>query len=104
NLRFLLVAKNNEHVSGAIFRTQLQATMQQGENAYWDMAPFQQNVKVAQDALTAAQRLYENSKRQAEVGALAPLDVVSAESAMAGAERDLVGAKTNFEIHGDRKS
>src|ERR1700739_4739869 len=32
NLRFLLVAKHNENVSGAIFRTQLQATMQQGEN------------------------------------------------------------------------
>jgi len=100
NLRFLLVAKNNENVSGAIFRTQLQATMQQVENAYWDMAQFQQNVKVAQDALTAAQRLYENSKRQAEVGALAPLDVVSAQSAMAAAERDLVVAKTNFEIQG----
>lgn len=98
NLRFLLVAKNNENVSGAIFRTQLQATMLQVENAYWDMAQFQQNVKVAQDALVAAQSLYENSKRQAEVGALAPLDVVSAQSAMAGAERDLVLAQTNFQI------
>lgn len=98
NLRFLLVAKNNENVSGAIFRTQLQATMLQVENAYWDMAQFQQNVKVAQDALAAAQSLYENSKRQAEVGALAPLDVVSAQSAMAGAERDLVLAQTNFQI------
>src|SRR5438105_1071911 len=100
NLRFLLVAKNNENVSGAIFRTQLQATMLQVENAYWDMAQFQENVKVAQDALAAAQRLYDNSKRQAEVGALAPLDVVSAQSAMAGAERDLVLAQTNFQIQG----
>ena len=98
NLRFLLVARNNENVSGAIFRTQLQATMLQVENAYWDMAQFQENVKVAQDALAAAQRLYDNSKRQAEVGALAPLDVVSAQSAMAGAERDLVLARTNFQI------
>jgi outer membrane protein len=98
NLRFLLVARNNENVSGAIFRTQLQATMLQVENAYWDMAQFQENVKVAQDALTAAQRLYEDSKRQAEVGALAPLDVVSAQSAMAAADRDLVVAKTNIQI------
>ena len=37
NLRFLLVARNNENVSGAIFRTQLQATMLQVENAYWDI-------------------------------------------------------------------
>ena len=98
NLRFLLVAKNNENVSGAIFRTQLQATIQQVENAYWDMAQFQENVKVAQDSLAAAQRLYENSKRQAEVGALAPLDVVSAQSAVAASERDLVVAQTNFQI------
>ena len=98
NLRFVLVAKNNENVSGAIFRTQLQAIMQQVENAYWDMAQFQENVKVAQDSLAAAQRLYENSKRQAEVGALAPLDVVSAQSAVAASERDLVVAQTNFQI------
>jgi len=98
NLRFVLVAKNNENVSGAIFRTQLQQTMLQVENAYWDMAQFQENVKVAQDSLAAAQRLYENSKRQAEVGALAPLDVVSAQSAVAASERDLVVAQTNFQI------
>jgi outer membrane protein TolC len=98
NLRFVLVAKNNENVSGAIFRTQLQAIMQQVENAYWDMAQFQENVKVAQDSLVAAQRLYENSKRQVEVGALAPLDVVSAQSAVAASERDLVVAQTNFQI------
>jgi outer membrane protein len=98
NLRFVLVAKNNENVSGAIFRTQLQQTMLQVENAYWDMAQFQENVKVAQDSLAAAQKLYENSKRQAEVGALAPLDVVSAQSAVAASERDLVVAQTNFQI------
>ena len=62
------------------------------------MAQFQENVKVAQDALAAAQRLYEDSKRQEAVGALAPLDVVSAQSAMAAAERDLVLARTNFQI------
>lgn len=98
NLRFLLVAQNNENVSGAIFRTQLQATIAQVENAYWDMAQFQANVKVAQDSFAAAQRLYDNSKRQAEVGALAPLDVVSAQSAMAASERDLVVARTNLQI------
>ena len=98
NLRFLLVARNNENVSGAIFRTQLQQTIAQVENAYWDLAQFQANVKVAQQSLETAQRLYENSKRQAEVGALAPLDVVSAQSAVAASERDLVVARTNLQI------
>jgi outer membrane protein len=98
NLRFLLVARNNENVSGAIFQNQLQQTIAQVENAYWDMAQFQENVKVAEQSLTAAQRLYDDSKRQAEVGALAPLDVVSAQSAMAASQRDLVVAKTNLQI------
>lgn len=98
NRRFLLVARNNENVSGAIFQNQLQQTIVQVENAYWDMAQFQENVKVAEDSLAAAQRLYDNSKRQAEVGALAPLDVVSAQSAVAASERDLVVARTNFQI------
>lgn len=98
NLRFFLVAKNNENVSGAIFQNQLQLTIVQVENAYWDMAQFQANVKVAEQSLATAQRLYDNSKRQAEVGALAPLDVVSAQSAMAASERDLVVARSNLQI------
>ncbi|HYT07108.1 MAG TPA: TolC family protein [Rugosimonospora sp.] len=98
NLRFLLVARNNENVSGAIFQNQLQQTIAQVENAYWDMAQFQENVKVAEQSLATAQRLYDNSKRQAEVGALAPLDVVSAQSAVAASQRDLVVARTNLQI------
>ncbi len=98
NLRFELVARNNENVSGAIFRTQLQATMLQVENAYWDLAEFQDNVKVAEESLATAQRLYDNSKMQEAVGTLAPLDVVSAQSAVAGSERDLVVARSNFQI------
>ena len=97
NLRFLLVAQNNENVSGAIFRNQLTQTIVQVENAYWDMTQFQENVKVAEESLAAAQRLYDNSKRQEEVGALAALDVVSAQSAVAGSQRDLVVARTNLQ-------
>src|SRR5256712_9680757 len=98
NLRFLLVARNNENVSGAIFQNQLQQTIAQVENAYWDMAQFQENVKVAEQSLATAQRLYDDSKRQAEVGALAPLDVVSAQSVVAASQRDLVIARTNLQI------
>ena len=98
NLRFLLVARNNENVSGAIFRTQLTQTIVEVENAYWDMAQFQENVKVAEQSLAAAQRLYEDSKKEAVIGALPQLDVVSAQTAVAASQRDLVIAKTNLQI------
>ena len=96
NLRFELVARNDQ--DGAIFRTQLQATMLQVENAYWDLAEFRDDVKVQEIPFATAQRLYDNSKMQEAVGTLAPLDVVSAQSAVAGSERDLVVARTNFQI------
>ena len=99
NERFLLVARNNEKISGAIFRTQLTQTIVQVENAYWDMAQFQENVRVAEQSLAAAQSLYEDTtRREMEIGVLAPLDVVSAKSAVAASERDLVVAKTNLQI------
>ena len=98
NLRFLLVARNNENVSGAIFRAQLTQTIVEVENAYWDMAQFQENVKVAEQSLATAQRLYEDSKEEADIGALAPLDVISAQTAVAASQRDLVIARTNLQI------
>jgi outer membrane protein len=98
NQRFLLVARNNEKISGEIFRNQLTQTIVQVENAYWDMAQFQENVKVAEQSLAAAQRLYEDNKIQVDIGALTRLDVVSAQSAVAASERDLVVARTNLQI------
>jgi outer membrane protein len=98
NERFLLVARNNEEISGDIFRTQVTQTIAQVEDAYWDMAQFQENVKVAEQSLAAAQRLYEDNKKRLEIGTLAALDVVSAESAVAASERDLVVTRTNLQI------
>jgi outer membrane protein TolC len=68
------------------------------EDAYWDMAQFQENVRVAEQSLAAAQRLYENDNTQVEIGALAPLEVASAKFEVAASQRDLVVAKTNLQI------
>lgn len=97
NERFILVARNNENISGEIFRNQLTLTIVQVEDAYWDMAQFQENVKVAEQSLAVAQSLFENDKKQLQIGVLAPLDVVSSESAVAASQRDLEIAKTNLQ-------
>lgn len=98
NRRFLLVARNNQHISAEIFRNQLTQTIVQVENAYWDMVQFQKNVSVAEQNLIAARSLYEDTKEQAKIGTSAPLDVVSTQSALAGSERDLVVARTNLQM------
>lgn len=98
NERFLVVAKNNEEISGENFRNQVNQTIVQVENAYWDMAQFQANVKVAQDSLETAKLLYDDSKKQEAVGIMSPLDVLSAESQVAASQRDLVMAQTNLQL------
>jgi len=102
NERFLIVARNNTRVTQETFRLQVVGTVVQVENTYWDLAQFQENVKVAEQSLAVSQRLYEDNKKQAEIGTLAPLDVISAESEVAARERDLVVARTNLQLQETR--
>jgi len=102
NERFLLVAQNNLRISDEVFRQQVVSTVVAVENAYWDLAAFAENVRVAEESLAVSQKLYEDNKRQAEIGTLAPLDVVAAEAEVAGRERDLVVARTNLQLQETR--
>ncbi|MBI4463804.1 MAG: TolC family protein, partial [Acidobacteria bacterium] len=102
NERFLLVAQNNLRISEEVFRQQVVNTVIQVTNAYWDLAAFQENVRVAEQALGVAQKLYEDNKKQAEIGTLAPLDVVSAEAEVAARQRDLVVARTGLQLQETR--
>jgi outer membrane protein TolC len=98
NERFVMVARNNRRYSEESFRLQVITTVVQVENAYWDLAAFQQNIRVAEQSLAASRQLLDQNKKQAEVGTMAHLDVVSAESEVAAGERDLVVARTNLQI------
>ena len=50
------------------------------EDAYWNMAAFQENVKVAEEGLATSQQLLDDDRKMAEIGTVAELDVVSAEA------------------------
>jgi outer membrane protein TolC len=98
NQRYILVAKNNMKVADDVFRLQVINTAVMVENAYWDLAAFQQNVKVSEQALAVAQQLYADNKIRLEIGAMSPLDVTSAESEMAARSRDFTVAITNLQL------
>ena len=102
NERFLLVAQNNLRTSEEVFRLQVIIAVVAVTNAYWDLAAFAENVRVAEQSLAVSQKLYEDNKKQAEIGTLAPLDVVAAESEVAARQRDLVVARTNLQLQETR--
>jgi outer membrane protein TolC len=98
NERYIIVARNNTKVAEDVFRLQLITTVVAVENAYWDLAALQQSVRVAEQALTVSEQLYQDNKARLEVGTMSPLDVTSAESEVASRERDLTMATTNLEF------
>ncbi len=102
NLRFVTVARNNRRITEEVFRQQVIIALVAVENAYWDLAAFQEIVKVATQSLTVARKLREDNRRQAEIGTMAPLDVVAADSEVAARERDLIVAETNLQLQETR--
>ena len=97
-MRNLMIAQNNQRVSEETFRLQVVNTVVALENAYWDLATQAESVKVAEQSLAVAQKLLEDNRRQAEIGTLAPLDVVAAEAAAAARQRDLIVAQTTLQL------
>jgi outer membrane protein TolC len=97
NQRFMQVARNNRETADEVFRQQVMASIAQLENAYWDLAGFQLNVRVAEDSVEAATELYNETKTQLEVGTMSSVDVVTAESQLAASQRDLIVARTSLE-------
>jgi outer membrane protein len=95
NNRTIRVARNNLKFSDLQFRQQLIVTVSAVLNLYWDLVAFDENVRVAQQALTTAQQLYEDNKKQVQIGTLAPIEVTRAEAEVATDNQNLLVAETN---------
>ena len=98
NQRFITFAKNNRKIAGEVFRQQLNDNLSAAATLYWDFAAMTDQVRVAQESVAAAQKLYDDNQKQVAAGALAQLDLVQAESQLAASRRDLVVAQTNLQL------
>jgi outer membrane protein TolC len=98
NMRFIRIAKNNREISDVAFRLQIITTVDQIEDMYWDLVYAYENVKVQQEALTYAQKALTDTKQQAQVGTVPPIQVVSAQSTVSTNEQNLILAQNNLEL------
>jgi outer membrane protein len=94
NTRNIRIAKNNRKIADLAFAQQAITTVTNTITAYWELAFARENVKVQQQAVTVAQKLYEDNKKQLEIGSMAPLDVTRAESELATDRQNLIVAQT----------
>src|SRR5262249_3456917 len=98
NLRLIHIAQNNKKISEEGFRQQVIVSVSQVENIYWDLVNAYEDFKVKERSLALAQKTLSDNRKQVEIGTLAPLDVVRAESNVASAEQDLIVSRTNLQL------
>jgi outer membrane protein TolC len=94
NDRYIIEAKNTVKVGESQFAQQVITTVTQVATDYWELVFARENVKVEQVAVAADQQLYDNNKKQLEIGTMAPLDVITAQSQLATDQQALVQAQT----------
>jgi outer membrane protein TolC len=98
NTRYIQIAKNDREISDVAFRLQITTTVDQIENMYWDLVYAYENVRVQNDQLAFAQRTLSDTKKQVEIGTLAPIEVVRAQSTVASNQQTLTLALTNLQL------
>jgi outer membrane protein TolC len=98
NARFISIAKNNRELSDVAFRLQTITTVDQIENMYWDLVYAYENLRVKQESLTFSEKTLSDTKKQVEIGSLAPIEAVKAQSQVASDQQALTVAGTNLQL------
>jgi len=98
NNRFIRIAKNNREITDVAFRLQIITTVDQIENMYWDLVFAYENVRVQQESLAFAQKTLSDTQKQVQIGSLAPIEVVRAQSTVAADQQSLIQAQNNLQL------
>ena len=94
NRRFIKIAANEQKIADLIFDQQLMSTVSSVVRLYWDLVSLREDVRVKEQAVTAAQKLYDDNRQQVEVGTLAPLQLKRAAAEVARAKLDLINSQS----------
>jgi outer membrane protein TolC len=94
NQRFLRIARLARQGSNFGFVQSVMEAITGVENNYWELVFARGDVEVKRRSVELAQRLYDDNRRQVEIGTLAPLEIVRAEAQLASAQQDLIDAQT----------
>lgn len=96
NNRFVYEALLDRRITDSTFRQQILATVNQVENIYWVVVSAYEDVQAKERALTQSTQLDSDTRKQLQVGTMAPLDVVQADSTVATDKQALINSQSNL--------
>jgi len=95
NKTFIRIAQNNAAVEEHVFRDRVLTVLATVEQTYWELVFANENLKVAEAALKAAQNLLAENRAKAKAGVMSIVDVLQAEAAVASrVEQILIAEKS----------
>jgi outer membrane protein TolC len=95
NNRNIRVAKNNMKYTDLQLKEQVIATVSAVLNLYWDLVSFTDDVRIKEQALATAKKLFEDNKKEAALGALPRIEVTRAEAEVSARDEELLISQTN---------
>ena len=93
NRRYIRIAKRSEKIADLVFRQQVIDTIAGVARLYTDLVSLNEDVKVKQESLKLAERLYEDNKNKVNQGTLAPIEVTRAQAQVAAGRQALISAE-----------
>lgn len=98
NRRFITIAQDLKRQTQESFRQQIESTVSQIEDIYWDLVAAFEDVKVKERSLALDQKTLSDNKKQVEIGTMAPISVVQAEGAVATDQQNLLTSRTTLQL------
>jgi outer membrane protein TolC len=92
----LQLTKRNREISDLQFRSVIVGTLSSVRRLYYDLIYAQDNLTAQQKSLELARRFLKENQIKVDVGTLAPLDVVAAESEVATREEGVLVAENSL--------
>lgn len=94
NKTFIRIAQNNAKVEEHVFLDRVLTVIATVEQTFWELVFTNENLKVAEAALKAAQNLLAENRAKAKAGVMSIVDVLQAEAAVASrVEQTLIADK-----------
>jgi outer membrane protein len=94
NKRFIYQALNDRRITDSSFRQQILYTVNQVETIYWGLVQDYEDVQAKQRALEQSNQLLSDNQKQLQIGTMAPLDVVNAQSSVAADQQALISSQS----------
>ncbi len=101
NKTFINVARNNMAIEEHEFEDSLMLMVEEVTEAYWELVLSIELLKVEEEALRAAQSLFDNNRAQVKAGVLPSIEILVAEADVAAREEDVLIAGQSIEDRED---